>query len=178
MYVLVWLKRRPAIDFHVIGQRKLIPSALNCFVSPGINRKHLGAQPPFALPSLWQVYSSPSRITTEELDIASLVEAFSHEMPCEAELCLLRHLVAFFRRPVIPGANVFCEGEHVQNNATQASTGTHKQNTRGTRMILERHFGPVARVDVTEKPQLSWQRLLQAIARREPSPERDTRARA
>ena len=63
----------PAIELRGIGQGKLIPSALNCLVSQSVNWRDFGAQIPFALPSLWQVHSSPSRIMTEELDVASLM---------------------------------------------------------------------------------------------------------
>ena len=105
---------------------------------------------PFALPSVRQVYSSPRRIPTEDLDVASLVEAFTHEMPREAELCLLRHPVAFFRRPVVP-----CT-KYAKHRG--ANTGRHAQTKHmgGTRMILERHFGPVARAHAHESPRPLW----------------------
>jgi hypothetical protein len=63
----------PAIKLIRIRQRKLIPSALNCLVSQGVNWRHIGTQIPFVLPSLRQVHASPNGITTEELDVASLV---------------------------------------------------------------------------------------------------------
>ena len=94
--------KMPAVKLRVIGQRKLIPSALNRRASHSIRCRHLPDRIPFALPGGWQVHASPSSITTQELHLANFCDIIGYQTPRKTQLRLLRDAVALFCRPSIP----------------------------------------------------------------------------